>query len=74
MLSYWNQPAGGDMERKYREKLIDSLLLSATLWLKVSTVDLKLPFMSYGEFLTVEACFTAVFHKMVILVTLTKLC
>lgn len=42
MLSYWNQPAGGDMERQHREKLIDSLLLSAALWLKVFTVDLKL--------------------------------
>lgn len=44
MLSYWNQPAGGDMERQHREKLIDSLLLSATLWLKFFTVDLKLNF------------------------------
>lgn len=49
MLSYWNQPAGGDMERQHREKLVDSLLLllllsSAALWLKVLTVDLKLTF------------------------------
>lgn len=44
MLSYWNQPAGGDMERQHREKLIDSLLLSAALWLKFFTVDLKLTF------------------------------
>lgn len=44
MLSYWNQPAGEDMERQHREKLMDSLLLSAALRLKVFTVDLKLTF------------------------------
>lgn len=49
MLSFWNQPAGGDMERQHRERLVDSLLLlllllSAALWLKVLTVDLKLTF------------------------------
>lgn len=44
MLSFWNQPAGGDMERQHREKLIDSLFFIAALWLKVFTVDLKLTF------------------------------